>query len=187
MMCDDCQKKVACVYITTISKDKKTEKHLCESCAQKYGVAMIPQNLNNLFNNKISIHDFLSEMFNCLAPEEGLKKSVLNCSQCGLSYLEFSHSGKLGCNVCYEDFAEELEPLIKRIHGSAIHKGKIAKKSLETLTIEQEIKNLRLKLKNHINWEEYEKAAVVRDQIKDLENKLVKTEADIAASIGKGE
>lgn len=188
MLCDECQKKPACVHITTIIDDKKTEKHLCENCAQKSGELNISQKLHNLFGLKLSdhLHDFIKEVSLGDDREDAAEKSSHHCPACGLSQFEFSRTGKLGCGACYSAFEEDLEPLLEKIHGSLEHKGKIARRSLAMMSVQEKIENLRQKIKNHISQEEYEQAAVVRDEIRRLETVLAREE-ETAANAGKGE
>ncbi len=37
MLCDDCKERQASVHITKINNGQKTERHLCEICAEKAG------------------------------------------------------------------------------------------------------------------------------------------------------
>lgn len=170
MLCDECQKEPACVHITKVINQQKIEKHLCEQCAQKAGEIM---SKGIIFGSKFSIHDFLKEMFDYTLTENACPTLEPVCSDCGLSYSEFCQSGKFGCSGCYQAFAGQLEPLIKRIHGTAEHTGKIPKRGGRRLGVEQQIKRLRHKLEQHVTREEYELAAQLRDEIKELERRLV--------------
>ncbi|MGL5512636.1 MAG: hypothetical protein ACRDBM_05270 [Sporomusa sp.] len=172
MICDDCQKETACVHVTKIIDQQKIERHLCEQCAQKSG-EIIGKGIINLFGSKLSVHDFLKEMFNYSALDTARKSLEPVCADCGLSYSEFSLSGKLGCSGCYQTFSGQLEPLIKRIHGTAAHNGKKPKRSGIRFGVEQRLKLLRHELEQRVSREEYEIAAPLRDEIKDLEKRLV--------------
>ena len=175
MLCDECQKEPACVHITKIINQQKIEKHLCEQCAQKSGEIM-GKGLNNVFGSKFSLQDFLKEMFNYTVPDSNRQMLEPVCSTCGLSYSEFSRSGKFGCSTCYQAFAGQLEPLIKRIHGTAAHTGKVPKRGGVYFSLKQRIQHLRQGLAAHVSREEYEQAAVLRDEIKILEKQLAEQE-----------
>ncbi|SEJ38473.1 Protein-arginine kinase activator protein McsA [Propionispira arboris] len=167
MLCDDCKKNEACVHITQISSDGKVDRNLCEDCAQKYGKIVFNP------DKSFSVNDFLTGMFNSgLKPQlEDTKDTAQDfvCPNCGMTYRDFTHTGKIGCSVCYTKFGKRLEPLLRRIHGSSTHNGKIPKRSGGQLEVKHQIKRLRETLQNHIANEEYEEAAKLRDQIKDLE------------------
>ncbi|BBB91317.1 MAG TPA: UvrB/UvrC motif-containing protein [Methylomusa anaerophila] len=183
MLCDDCQKEPACVHITKILNGQKIEKHLCEQCAANSGDAAISSSISNLFANKVSIHDFLKEMFHYSPSAEAAHKTEISCSQCGMTYQDFSRSGKLGCGTCYQTFRENLEPLIKRVHGTCGHTGKIPKRSGQSLDIKQRIKALRQELEALVVREEYEQAAKVRDEIRILEKTIVDKDDSPPASL----
>jgi protein arginine kinase activator len=170
MLCDECKKKSACVHITTIIGDKKTERHFCEDCAPKSGELNITQKLHNLFGAKAAdhLHGFIKELSTCGEFEEA-SRNTLCCKECGLTQFEFGQSGKLGCSACYSVFEDDLEALLGKVHGSVEHKGKIARKSLASVSVQEKIENLRLKIKNHVSHEEYEQAAIIRDEIRSLE------------------
>ncbi|WP_425059770.1 Protein-arginine kinase activator protein [Sporomusa carbonis] len=176
MLCDECQKEPACVHITKIINQQKIEKHLCEQCAQKSGEIM-GKNFNNIFGSKFSVHDFLKEMFNYTLPDNVRQTGEPVCTECGLSYSEFSRNGKFGCSGCYQAFGAQLEPMIKRIHGTATHSGKIPKRNGVKFGMQQRIKQLRHELEQCVCREEYEQAAKLRDEIKALEKQLAAPEA----------
>ena len=100
-----------------------------------------------------------------------LKKPLI-CPSCHMSYQDFTRTGKIGCSDCYKTFALALEPLLRRIHGSSTHIGKIPNRAGGTLSLKQEILNLRKQITKYVEAEEYEQAAVLRDRIKVLENQL---------------
>ena len=97
---------------------------------------------------------------------------MLTCPNCGMSYADFQQTGKIGCSVCYGTFRRQLEPLLRRIHGTSTHSGKIPRRSGGTLELKQEIKRLRGELKEKVAQEEYEEAARLRDEVRALEQKL---------------
>ena len=49
----------------------------------------------------------------------------LNCNSCGWTYTDFRSKGRLGCAEDYEVFENALTPLLKRIHGSTRHVGRV--------------------------------------------------------------
>ncbi len=65
---------------------------------------------------------------------------------------------------------------MRRIHGSSTHSGKIPHRTGGTLTMKHTIESLRSSLKECVAQEEYEKAAELRDKIRQLEHELMETE-----------
>lgn len=108
-----------------------------------------------------------------IGPEDGGKKPKsphLNdraCTGCGLTPADFKETGRLGCPKCYEIFEAKLEPVIKKLHKGESHVGKVPKGQERSVSPE-EIAALKRRLDEYVSREEYEMAAVVRDQIKSL-------------------
>lgn len=104
--------------------------------------------------------------------------SNLVCDFCGTSFEKFNQTKKLGCENCYYSFSgtNELSFLNKilsenfRISSSVRSSTKSSDSLLKsnTLSIEEEIKFLELRLDSAIKLEDYEEAARIRDSIKEL-------------------
>ena len=174
MLCDDCGHHEAVVHIVQIGPQGRVEKNLCEKCAAGYGELM-PESQPR---KNMSVDDFLRGMFRQPA-EQGEKPKeregeplVLTCPNCGMSYEDFQQTGKIGCSVCYGTFRRQLEPLLRRIHGTSTHSGKIPRRSGGTLELKQEIKRLRAELQEKVAQEEYEEAAKLRDKVRAMEREL---------------
>jgi protein arginine kinase activator len=92
------------------------------------------------------------------------------CSFCGLTFGQFRETGRLGCPHCYETFEAHLRRLLRRIHGSVQHVGKVYLPPDPTASeMEKRLDGLRRKLYRAIEAEDFERAAEVRDQIRSLE------------------
>ena len=161
IICQVCKKRVATVHLTEIIKDQKKEIHMCEECASKKGVAFKP--------NQFSISDLLSGLVSSQAAQEIAKMGKMKCPICGISYLDFRSSGRLGCATDYTVFKEGLVPLLEKIHGSAEHLGKIPLGEGVDHKRGRELLELRQTLKRAVEKEDYEKAAELRDKIRRLE------------------
>ena len=96
----------------------------------------------------------------------------LRCNICGMTYRDFAKVGKLGCSKCYETFRDRLDPLLRRIHGTDRHVGKIPAKTSEVVLLRRELESLKKDLALAVSREEYEKAAEIRDSIRSLERKI---------------
>jgi protein arginine kinase activator len=167
MYCDECKKRPATVHVTELFNGEKVESHLCEECASKKG--------GFLFNldNKFSIPHLLGGFFGSGYNVQGIKASPQNtvCPNCGMSFTDISQTGRLGCNECYTVFEQELEPILRRIHGNSKHIGKIPSRGGAQVLVQKKIEQLKNKLQQAVANEEYEKAAEIRDQIKEMEKK----------------
>lgn len=165
MLCQLCQKKVANVHFTQIINGKKVEMYLCEQCANEKGQLG--------FSPQLNLGDFLwgfpgfggsAGFAQVKQPEE------VHCDVCGMSFEDFRKTGKLGCGNCYRIFREKLNPILRRIHGNIEHTGKVPKKMSNCVKSTNELEKLKVELTAAIGSEEYEKAAELRDRIKELES-----------------
>ncbi|HHV62937.1 MAG TPA: hypothetical protein GXX51_09900 [Firmicutes bacterium] len=171
MICDECKKRPANVHLTKIINGHKTEMHLCEECARAKG------ELDFFGAPEFSFHNLLAGLIHPEPMGIGMTmpspyRTPRKCETCGLDYTDFTQSGFLGCSNCYADFHQQLEPLLRRIHGSTRHVGKVPGRTSGTLKIRKDIESLRAELQKCIAREEYEKAAEIRDRIHELEGKL---------------
>lgn len=166
MLCDDCKERPASVHITKINNNQKSEKHLCDKCAQKSG------EVNYSGHNDFSVQDFLKGMFTQGFTNMPNYRTEAPCPGCGMTYGDFSRGGKIGCSDCYSSYGERLEPLLRRIHGASSHTGKVPKRTGGKLALRQRLRLLRENLERHVIREEYEQAAKVRDEVKAIEKEL---------------
>ena len=81
---------------------------------------------------------------------------------------DFKKAGRLGCPECYETFAEPLGGLLKTMHKGTRHVGKVPESLRQTLDFSDRLKGLQKKLAKAIEEEDFEKAAVLRDEIKQI-------------------
>lgn len=89
-----------------------------------------------------------------------------------MTYQQFKRYGKFGCSECIDAFKDRIEPLIQNIHGHRRHKGKYPGQHKVSESSESgEIEILKKELKEAIEVENYEKAAELRDRIKELGKK----------------
>ena len=142
MMCQNCGKNPATTHIKTIVNGKLAEYDLCSECARAKGY-----------------------------------KSFFNFDD--MDFDEIAESGKIGCAECYNVFRDRLMPTIHRIHGAAKHKGKvpgsnalrIVEPAGKIAVVEEPtpIEKKRAELKEAIEKQDFEHAAELRDEIKEME------------------
>ncbi len=178
MMCKNCAQRTATTHIKTIINGQLTESHLCSQCAKKQGYGQMLSEWNG-FGSLLS--GLLSG-----EPEAGtLGSGEKRCPGCGASFREISRSGKVGCGQCYSTFRTQLIPVIERLHGAAQHKGKIPggsalrvqEENRQLVNVENrassplsEVEEKKKLLQKAIETQDFEQAAVLRDQIKELES-----------------
>ena len=94
----------------------------------------------------------------------------LECPTCGFTQADFKKTGRLGCSTCYTVFAEPLEGMLKQMHKGTQHVGKVPKALRAKLDITKQRDSLAEQLQKAIETENYEEAARLRDQLKELES-----------------
>jgi protein arginine kinase activator len=165
VICSDCGKREAAVAYTEFSGGRAATWNLCEECATRRGVSA---SLSSLSGPLVNI---LAGLLEDVGRDEGGPAGPV-CGACGMGLGEFRRVGRLGCSACYEAFREELAPLLRRIHGSVEHAGRVPA-SLEPIEgPRREIARMRVELERAVRCEEYERAASLRDAIREREEVL---------------
>ncbi len=152
MLCEKCGVNLANLHLSQNINGKKTEMHVCHSCAAQMGYL----GADNIFN---------TDFFNLLTPNIS---GHARCPGCGETYEEYKATKRIGCQQCYTHFSGFLEPILKKVHGSALHIGKLPKKASIELKVKRETERLRRQLQEAIINEEFEKAAQIRDKIREM-------------------
>ena len=116
---------------------------------------------------KISDKTEIDKIFETL---NGADKRI--CSFCGIDLATIKTIGRVGCANCYHEFRDVFIPILKAIHGSSSHRGRIPVKTTTEVKIAKEIRDLENRLKEVITVENFEEAAKLRDTIKKLRKKL---------------
>ena len=160
MVCDICGKNEATVHLTEIVNEKVTKLHLCESCAKEKGAEM---------EEHFGLSDLLAGLADLGPGVEAEVGEKAKCRACGFTYSDFKKSGRLGCGECYESFKKQLAPLLKRIHGADRHIGKIPLRVGKTVKDARTLQELKVRMEKAIQFEEFEEAARLRDEIRELE------------------
>lgn len=184
MRCERCERE-ATIHEVIIHQGKKRERHLCEACASKSGLSSDP----HLPISQLITGFMLGPNAPAAAAPTGEQrpasapKPAARCAGCGTSYAAFKESGLLGCPACYDAFAERLGPLIERAHeGGCHHVGKFPRRALrdcrslgdrERVEVllggqrerEERLEAIRKALSKAVRDEDYERAAMLRDEL----------------------
>jgi len=167
MLCQDCKKREAQVHLTQIVNNQKMSLSLCKECAAARGFH------SPLDNMPFPLAEILSGMAATLpGTEKEAEGEKLTCGQCGLTFQQFTRQGRFGCGECYRAFRTRLEPIMRKIHGASLHQGQspIAKDEGDdqaAIPVREE-KRLEEELKKAIDSEDFERAAELRDKLKNI-------------------
>ena len=167
MKCQKCGANNANTHVKTVINGEFKEYDLCSDCAKKMGYTNVFSDMEDEFSN------FLGSFFGNVLPA---RTQATRCEFCGTTYPEIAKTGHVGCAKCYDVFADELYPSIRRIHGNTTHCGKNSKRAENAKaekpveqTKEDKIKALKAELDKAVKEQNFEHAAELRDKIKEME------------------
>ncbi len=158
MQCDLCQNK-ATVFFTQMQSEggiKKTA--YCESCAEEQGVTD-PFGLPG----ETAIED--SKM-----QDTKSQKALSNeCPECQFTLDDLRKVGRLGCSHCFQYFREEIGQRLLSLHKGDQHSGRFPQILLDIQDRATRLAELHQQLQEAVAQEDYEKAASVRDEVRQIE------------------
>ncbi len=165
MLCQKCKQNNATSHIHYVRNGVVRDMYLCSGCAKEYKTKSFYD------------ADILKMLTSLLDDGFENNKTVLKCDCCGADFDEIRRTGKVGCGNCYKVFEKQLSTTIARLHGRTTHIGKTLGISTtdksasvaENNSPENRLENLKKRLAEAIAKEEYEKAAVIRDEIRKME------------------
>lgn len=166
MKCQKCGTNEATTHIKKIINGNKSEIYLCPQCANEENAipsfkSVFDNNFDNLFIN----------FWGTSAPALKQTPNETICKTCGTTLRDIQNRGKLGCSDCYTAFYSFLQRPLKEIHGSNAHTGKLPKRAAKDISLDCEIDKLKDELSRAVLDQNFEKAAELRDQIKEMEQK----------------
>jgi protein arginine kinase activator len=169
-LCQSCGIRPAAVEFIQVTGNERREIALCRECAATHGVGMqldAFQRLAQLLMHQMRPVSQVSE--------EWQTAMTTTCSKCGLVFEQFVQTGLLGCPQCYTDFHDILMPVLRRLHGvvkqSPTEPG-TPRPASEPQPMEETETSLRERLETELqralDEENFERAALIRDQLRNL-------------------
>ncbi len=195
MLCEQCKKREATVKYVEVVNGVKTEHNLCGQCASQLDIGQF----SAVFEGEFSLANLLSGLLGIQDTEkkDGKFAGVV-CPSCQTTYENFVESSRFGCADCYSVFGPLLGENIRHLQGSERHVGKrpnhvirdeaakaqaramesltgvsSTEEGLPKLTGEEKIRLLQARIKDALRREDYEEAAVLRDEIRSLKEENV--------------
>ena len=161
MLCDVCKCNDATVFLTQILEGKMQKVNLCDACSKEKGV----QDPTGFA---------LADLLLGIGAAEEIEKggTTQKCPVCGFTQADFKKTGRLGCSTCYLTFAEGLNSLLKAMHKGTEHVGKLPERAQRAMELSDRMRALTRSLEKAVAEENYETAASLRDEIKQLEHEL---------------
>lgn len=176
MTCDFCKSNEASIHLIKVTNNNVEKINLCMDCIKNYSFFSTEDFFTDLtkilskffeIDIKISAKEDSDKLFESVSVNDNKK-----CPFCNIDLNTIKSIGRVGCANCYNEFRDALNPIVKTIHGSLEHKGKVPVKSSNDVKIEKEIRDLKYQLKEEVTVENFEVAAKLRDTIKKLQKKL---------------
>ena len=170
MLCQKCKKNEANVFLSESINGKEKTYALCSDCARELkekGELNSPIS-GGIFDADIDVGNLFSSLFGSHTSIAGTTKSK-RCPSCGSTFANFVKLGRAGCPECYSEFSGEIADTVSRIHGNTVHKGRAPKAFKKKFDRAKLLSDLKNQLASAIAAEEFERAAELRDKIREIE------------------
>ena len=112
MKCEWCGKEAQYKVFIASKNDRRDEQDLCEACAR--------DSERVLFGDSgLPMPDLLKALVLERSTSESERDRTKECPRCGNTREELAESAMVGCSVCYMVFRDEIDRLVRELHGSA--------------------------------------------------------------------
>ena len=167
MKCSNCGERDGVVSLTQIIEGDVRTVSLCAKCAAEKGIE------TGIGVADTPLGGFLAALGESADPDAPLAEALeARCAACGATLRDFRETGRVGCAECYLAFDAPLRELLRRLHGSTHHTGmRYTGTDLPQATAAPDggIRELREQLRRAIESEQFERAAELRDRLRDRE------------------
>lgn len=160
--CQVCKSRPAQIHFTEIVNNNMVTLNLCTECAEEKGIDVQS-------SGPYGIGDLVAGLIDTSSGSEAERIGRVRCPRCSYEYSDFKKLGRFGCPDCYLAFEAQLVPLLRHVHGSVQHDGKVPQSAGHRVVREQRVNHLRDELSKAVDLEDYERAATLRDEIRRFE------------------
>lgn len=164
MLCQKCHKSLATMRYAEVIGGKVSELQLCADCMNR-----MQEEVTSGFELSGASGSRGKKRAAATAAETEARVPNRVCRVCGADLKDAIQSGRVGCGACYDALGDSLEPLLRGFHVGLRHRGKEPHVTDERKLKRTELHSLRALLRSTLKSENYEEAAKLRDQIRDLE------------------
>lgn len=158
----------------------------CEKCHQKEGSVVFRhlvdgQSFEHIYCEGCAIHVVDLSHIKLYPSTEGDDKGMTDnplpvtnvyqtkCPRCQMSYAMYKQLGKLGCSHCYHAFGQKLKKDVLQVQPMIAFKEKRPPAQKPGEAFDDEYFLLKQALEKAVSEERYEAAALLRDQLKKME------------------
>lgn len=177
MLCENCHLNEAEVKLKVTSKHGTEEKWVCQACAQGDNPWNQSADQSSYQQHQDDIEEafVVKQILQHLATKHGINfqdiafQEEKQCPTCHMTLKDIAHVGKFGCSDCYATFKDDITDIVRRVQGGHFeHVGKTPHSSQKKLALKRQIEEKNNHLNQLIEEQNFEEAAVVRDEIKAL-------------------
>ena len=162
MKCEICHQAEAETVIRETADGEARERFVCQGCAGRArGAAGEPD------TPSLVVEILLGAALSLPAADaRGRKRGGEQpCPACGMTRQEYRKRSRLGCSGCYDHFVRELQPVLRDMHRGDRHTGKVPRQACLTVARQR----LEASLAEAVARQQFEQAALLRDQLRALE------------------
>ncbi|HEX7024418.1 MAG TPA: UvrB/UvrC motif-containing protein [Gemmatimonadales bacterium] len=167
MKCSACGERDGVVSLTQIVEGDVRTVSLCAQCAAEKGIE------TGVGLADTPLGGFLAALGESADPDAPLSAALEHaCPVCGATLRDFRETGRVGCAECYRAFDAPLRELLRRLHGSTHHTGmRYTGTEAAAAPAEPDLvaRDLREELRRAIEAEQFERAAELRDLLRERE------------------
>ncbi|HQL88953.1 MAG: hypothetical protein GX574_12570 [Lentisphaerae bacterium] len=171
MLCDHCHKREASIFIREHGPSGQHSLNLCQKCAMRQFLDAQSGHLHDFLGNisKLLSHVDDSDAEKLLLALQGASGKTPPCPHCNRRESELEETWELGCAECATNFQALID---LRLHalGKVWPPTEARPQPSTQLAVDtkKEIARLTAELRQAVRREEYERAALLRDQLKAL-------------------
>ncbi len=165
-MCEECGQREASCTVAVMMDGQVTHRHLCGECLAKMNSAIAAGGVQKVLSALMSALTGSARAAAAEAPQEDVA-----CPECGTAFSTVAKTGRLGCPQCYRAFEERLKPMLQQYHGHMHHVGRTTPENEAIQHRRARREKLSRQLNQAIAMEDYETAALLRDQMRVLAEK----------------
>jgi protein arginine kinase activator len=167
IVCQVCGKRPATSHLLELAPDggDRQELHICATCIANLELELgtQPPPIASILAKKAVVDE----------PVEVIEDEAdqPTCPVCALTFSEFSANNRFGCAQCYDAFRTHIEPLLLRYHGTSAHAGRLPEALVAGAATARLARRTQLDaaLKQAIASEDFERAARLRDELRELD------------------
>ncbi|MDQ8189053.1 UvrB/UvrC motif-containing protein [Roseibacillus persicicus] len=162
------------MHFTQLENGQMNKMSFCESCAAAEGIM------------DLSGFGLADSVLSAGSDETKGSDNGDQCPGCGFTRSKFQQTGRLGCSQCYLTFSDDILARLGPMHRGLRHLGKHPEGFTGDAFSERLLAECEERLAEAVAAENYEEAARIRDEIRQLSQTLesVPTSSEVSAENG---